>query len=127
MNAGSFPGLAALLVLCGSGSANAAEFMTGQSAPIAMEELAARLDLDASQQARIAPALQERNERLEALTGKAGASRREKLQVLREARTIQQDFISKVSPVLTKEQNAEWSQLRDETREQFSERRQRRK
>ena len=120
MNAGSFPGLAALLVLCVSVSANAAEFVTGQSAPIAMEELAARLDLDASQQARIAPAVQERNERLEALTGKAGASRREKLQVLREARTIQQDFISKVSPVLTKEQNAEWSQLRDETREQIS-------
>src|SRR5690606_17813581 len=103
------------------------ESMTGQPAPIAMEELAARLDLDAAQQARIAPALQERNERLQGVTGKAGASRREKLQVLREARTIQQDFVSKVSPVLTKEQNAEWSQLRDETREQLSERRRRSK
>jgi len=59
MNTGSFPGLAALLVLCASLPANAAESMTGQPAPIAMEELAARLDLDAAQQARIAPALQD--------------------------------------------------------------------
>ena len=125
MKAGSFPGLAALLLLCASVPAIAAESATRQPAPIAMEELADRLDLDAAQQARIAPALQERNERLQAVTAKAGTSRREKLQVLREARKIQQDFVSKVSPVLTKEQNAEWSQLRDEAREQLTERQRR--
>src|SRR5690606_4521552 len=96
MNTGLFSRLAALLVLCATVPAIAAESATRQPAPIAMEELADRLDLDAAQQARIAPALQERNERLQAVTAKAGTSRREKLQVLREARNIQQDFVSKV-------------------------------
>lgn len=95
---------------------------------IAMEEMAARLELTADQQARIAPALQTRNEGLKALAGRlaADAPRREKLKLVREGRSIQQDFVAAVTPVLTEEQNGEWKKMREETREQLAERRQRR-
>ncbi|MFO7325365.1 MAG: hypothetical protein DIU62_006595 [Pseudomonadota bacterium] len=91
---------------------------------IALEELAKRLDLTEEQQARIAPALQERNRRLQALSGKLdrGGSRREKLKVAREARDIQQEFIGKVNPVLTSGQKAEWERMRAEMRDKARER-----
>jgi hypothetical protein len=94
-------------------------------AQIAMEELATRLNLTAEQQAQIAPALEQRNTRLKAMAGEinADSSRREKLKALRQARSIQKEFVGKVSPVLTKEQAAEWEKFRDEARDRLKERR----
>jgi hypothetical protein len=110
-----------MLALCAAVAAVADE----APATVAMEELAMRLNLSAGQQAQIAPALEERNSRLRALRGEfdVGASRRQKLRALREARSIQQDFVGKVSPVLTSGQKAEWDKLRDEMREKLRERR----
>lgn len=120
--------LAAMLVVFGSVPATAADSADSMPAPIVMEDLAARLDLTADQQARIAPALQKRNEGLKALAGDLDgeASRRQKLKAAREGRAIQQEFVGKVTPVLTKEQQATWEKMRHETRAQLSERRQRR-
>ncbi len=116
--------LLAMLALCivlPRGAAAAEE----APAQIAMEELATRLNLTAEQQAQIAPALEQRNARLKAMAGEVNAdsSRREKLKALREARSIQKEFVGKVSPVLTKEQAAEWEKFRDEARDRLKERR----
>jgi hypothetical protein len=88
---------------------------------IAMEELASRLKLTTEQQAQIAPALEQRNSGLAAIAGRVGpeASAREKVKALREARSIQQEFVGKVSPLLTREQAAEWEKLRAENRERL--------
>jgi Skp family chaperone for outer membrane proteins len=93
---------------------------------VALEELVTRLELTAEQQARIAPLLQQRNDRLRALATDldADSPRRQKLKTLREARSIQQEFVSKVSPLLTSGQQAEWEALREEMREKLKERRQ---
>jgi len=119
--------VAALALTVGHGAAadEAGRELPGQ---IALEEITTRLQLTGAQQARIEPALAKRNAQLKALAGKLDddASRRAKLKVLREGRDIQQQFVAAVTPVLTKEQNAEWQKMRDETREQFAERRQRR-
>lgn len=115
----------ALTVGHGAVAEEAGRELPGQ---IALQEIATRLELTAEQQARIEPALEERNAKLKVLAGKldANASRRQKLKVLREGRDIQQQFVAAVTPVLTKEQNAEWQKMRDETRGQLAERRQRR-
>src|SRR5690606_34956928 len=118
----------AVLALAGSLPAAAADARGELPGQIASEEMAARLDLTADQQARIAPALQTRNEGLKAMAGRldADAPRREKLKLVREGRSIQQDFVAAVTPVLTQEQNAEWKKMREDTREQLAERRQQR-
>lgn len=118
----------AVLALAGSLPAAAADARGELPGQIVMEEMAARLDLTADQQARIAPALQTRNEGLKALAGRleADAPRREKLKLVREGRSIQQVFVAAVTPVLTQEQNAEWKKMREDTREQLAERRQQR-
>lgn len=91
---------------------------------MAMDELASRLDLTAEQQARIAPALEERNRKLKALAANRNpdAARREKLKSAREARAIQQEFVGKVEPVLTKEQKAQWARMREEARDRMRDR-----
>lgn len=123
-----FLAILAVLALAGSLPAAAADARGELPGQIVMEEMAARLDLTADQQARIAPALQTRNEGLKALAGRldADAPRREKLKLVREGRSIQQDFVAAVTPVLTQEQNAEWKKMREDTREQLAERRQQR-
>ena len=117
--------LLAMLALCivlPRGAAAAEEEVPGQ---IAMEELATRLNLTEEQRAQIAPALEQRNTRLKAMAGEVNAdsSRREKLKALRQARSIQKEFVGKVSPVLTREQAAEWEKFRDEARDRLKERR----
>ncbi len=119
------PALLATLFLCTALPPIAAAAADEVPAQMAMEELSSRLNLTADQQTRIAPALEERNSRLKALSGELGSdgSRRQKLKALREARSIQQNFVGKVSPMLTKEQKVEWDELRDETRDKLKERR----
>ncbi len=121
------PSSAALLIVLAMTCALPSLARTAEEQPptqVAMPELATRLQLSSEQQAQIAPALEERNNQLKALQDGLGAnaSRREKFKAMREARSIQQAFVSKVSPVLTKEQLAEWEKLREETRARMKER-----
>jgi hypothetical protein len=83
------------------------------------EELRERLALTPEQEAKIAPLVQARNEKLKALRGSSGSepSRRERLAMLKEARSIQQDFVERVEPMLTAEQKKEWAAIREEMKE----------
>lgn len=96
---------------------------------VRMPDFATRLALTPEQQQRIAPALEERNRRLAELRGALPeeASRRERLRALREARTVQQQFVEKVNPVLTEAQRAQWQAQRDAAREGARERLQQRR
>jgi hypothetical protein len=93
---------------------------------ILLDEMTTRLNLTEAQQAQIAPPLERRNKQLKSLRGdlSENASRRQKLKALRQARSIQQEFVGKVSPVLTKDQKAEWEMMREEMRDKASELRQ---
>lgn len=113
----------ALLVLLTCGSPAIAASAAGD---VLMEEMATRLQLTDAQKAEIAPPLEQRNNQLKALRDSLpeDASRRQRLKALREARSIQQEFVGKVSPVLTKEQKSEWDKMREEMRDKASELRQ---
>ena len=90
-----------------------------------MEELRARLALTTEQEAKMAPLVQARNEKLKALraSNSGDASRRERRGMLKEARSIQQDFVEQAEPMLTKEQKKEWEAIRKEMRDAAMERR----
>jgi hypothetical protein len=96
----------------------------GEVAQLAMEKLRDRLALTPDQEARIAPLVQARNQKLQALRGSmdADASRRQKRGALKEARAIQSDFVEKVEPLLTTEQKKEWEVLRKEMRDEMMQR-----
>lgn len=93
-------------------------------AQLAMEQLRERLALTADQEAKIAPLVQARNQKLQALRGSmnADASRRQKRSVLKEAREIQGEFVEKVEPILSAEQKKEWGKLRSEMRDEMMKR-----
>jgi hypothetical protein len=119
----------ALLTLCLLlATATAVPAAAAEEAPgaLALEQLVTRLELTADQQTQIAPLLQQRNDRLRALTTDldADSPRSQKRKALREARSVQQEFVSKVSPLLTSGQQAEWEKLREEMRDKLKERRQ---
>jgi hypothetical protein len=107
--------------------AHAAEVTEGQreAFQLKMEELRARLALTPDQEAKIAPLVQQRNEKLKALRASADpdASRRERFGMMKEARTIQQDFVEQVEPMLSKEQKKEWETIREEMKEAAKQRR----
>ena len=71
------------------------------------------------QEAQISPLIEARNSKLKAVRESADpkGSRREKLGVLRQVRSIQQDFVKQVEPLLSKEQKKEWERLRDEMKD----------
>jgi hypothetical protein len=89
-----------------------------------IDDLKARLNLTPDQQAKIAPLAEERRAKLEGIRGKlsSASSRKEKREVLQEAKAIQDDFAGKVEPLLTPEQQAEWQKIREETRSKMIER-----
>jgi hypothetical protein len=93
-------------------------------AEVMIDELANRLKLTDEQRARIAPALEERNDRMRELLAQreAAASRRQRIALAREARDIQQDFVGRVNPVLTSEQQVDWKRLREEMRAKLKDR-----
>jgi hypothetical protein len=125
--------LSALLVAAwiagavGAPAARAAEVTDEQrqALQVKIEELRERLALTPEQEAKIAPLVQERNEKLKALRGSLGEqpSRRERFGMLREAKGIQEAFVEQVDPLLTKEQKKEWEVIRKEMREAAKERR----
>ena len=92
-----------------------------EAAQLGMDKLRERLALTPDQEARIAPLVQARNQKLQALRGSldANASRREKRGVLKEVREIQGEFVEKVEPLLTPEQKKEWEALRKEMRDEM--------
>lgn len=114
--------IAALLALAAA-PANGGELAEKVSPEVILAELSSRLSLTPEQQAHIEPLLRERNDRILALIKglDAGASRRTQLKTLRQARSIQEEFVSGVTPVLTPEQDAEWEKLREETKDRLEE------
>jgi hypothetical protein len=91
---------------------------------VLIDELASRLNLTDEQRTRIAPALEQRNERMRDLLARRDSSARprQRIALAREAKGIQDDFVNRVNPVLTKEQQAEWKRLREEMRGRLKER-----
>jgi hypothetical protein len=115
--------LTALLFVATSGlqPAVAAEIPATQ---MNIDELTARLNLTPEQQAQIAPLAETRRSKLEGIRGKldSASSRRDKRAVLQEAKAVQDEFTSKVEPLLTAEQKSEWQKMREETRSKMKER-----
>jgi hypothetical protein len=97
---------------------------SSEVAQLGMEQLRERLALTPDQEAKIAPLVQARNQKLQALRGSmdADASRRQKRGAFKEAREIQSDFVEKVEPLLTAEQKKEWEALRKEMRDEMKQR-----
>lgn len=85
-----------------------------------IEELRSRLNLTSEQEAALGPLVQGRNARLQALRGSSDGepSRRERRALVRQARTIQEEFIGKAEPLLSKEQMREWEKIRAEMRDE---------
>ncbi|MFL6617255.1 MAG: hypothetical protein ACJ8MH_01560 [Povalibacter sp.] len=86
-----------------------------------MEELTSRLHLTPEQQEKIKPFAEQRRAKLEDIHGRMSnaASRRDKFPLMKEAKQAQDEFVSKVEPLLTPEQQGEWKKMRDEAREQM--------
>jgi periplasmic protein CpxP/Spy len=86
-----------------------------------LEQVAQRLQLTSEQRAQIGPILAEQAEKLQALRAKADGdnSRRQKRQLAKELRDVQQNFDKRITPLLNATQKAEWKKLREERREQL--------
>lgn len=124
MSIRSFFAALILAVLCIVGAPHAATAAEPDAAQLGMEQLRERLALTPDQEARIAPLVQARNQKLQALRGSmdADASRRQKRGALKEAREIQSEFVEKVEPLLTDTQKKEWEALRKEMRDEMMKR-----
>lgn len=95
-----------------------------EAVELRVEELKERLDLTPDQESRLAPIVDARNAKLRELRSNTGGdtSRRARLAALKEARKIQADFSAQIAPILTKEQQAEWAEIREEARAAAKER-----
>ena len=89
-----------------------------------VDELKERLALTPEQETQLAPIIEARNASLRELRASAGAdtSRRARMATLKKARKIQDDFSAQIAPILTKEQKAEWDEIREEVRDAAKER-----
>lgn len=118
--------LAAFLFVGANGlqPAVAADASEAPAAQMNIDELKARLNLTPEQQAQIAPLAEARRSKLEGIRGKldSASSRKDKRAVLQEAKAAQDEFTSKVEPLLTAEQKTEWQKMRAETRSKMKER-----
>jgi hypothetical protein len=96
-----------------------------EAAELRMEEIKQRLALTPEQEKQLAPIIEARNSKLRDLrSSKDGdTSRRARFAMLKEARKIQDDFNAQIEPILTKEQQKEWEEIRKEGRETAKERR----
>jgi hypothetical protein len=95
-----------------------------EAVELRIEELKERLALTPEQEARLAPIIEARNARLRELRSSTGgdASRRGRIAMLKQARKIQEDFSAQIAPILTREQQAEWEEIRKEVRAAAKER-----
>jgi hypothetical protein len=89
-----------------------------------IEQLRSRLNLTAEQQQQIEPLAAQRRARLEDIhTRMSGTtSRRDKFQLMKEAKKAQDDFVAQTEPLLTAEQRSEWKKMREEAQAQMKER-----
>jgi hypothetical protein len=86
-----------------------------------VEQLRSRLNLTPAQQQQIEPLAAERRARLEDIHARMNGAntRRDKVQLMKEAKQIQDEFVAEAEPLLTTDQRAEWKKMREETREQM--------
>jgi hypothetical protein len=89
-----------------------------------INELKARLALTPEQEASIKPLAEQRYYALQALQTKyAGdTSPKARRAMLKEAKGIQAEYVSKVEPLLTDAQKTEWKKIREEMRAELSKR-----
>lgn len=94
------------------------------SGEMTMEQLTTRLNLTPEQQAKISPYVETRRSKMQDVHSKlsANASRRDKRAALQAAKKTQDEFVRNVEPLLTAEQQAEWTKLRAEARAHMKER-----
>lgn len=85
-----------------------------------MEQLQQRLNLSEDQRARIRPILSEEATKLRDIRAKYEGqdARRSRLSRLREMRGVEQDLEKRVTPLLTKQQQAERKKIRQERRDE---------
>jgi septal ring factor EnvC (AmiA/AmiB activator) len=115
----------ALYLICIAPQSAAADESPLSPPQVTIEELRTRLNLTPQQQEQIAPLVEERKAKMEPIRAKVSstASRREKIAAFQEAKAVQDDFNSKVQPLLSQEQQAEWNKIREEMRGRMKERR----
>jgi Spy/CpxP family protein refolding chaperone len=95
-----------------------------QEAPRRVEQLQNRLQLTPEQVQKIRPILEEEAEKLREIRAKYQGStdRRSRAKMLRELQDVQQSIERRITPILTKEQQAEWKKIREERRAELRER-----
>jgi septal ring factor EnvC (AmiA/AmiB activator) len=115
----------ALYLICIAPQSAAADESPLSPPQVTIEELRTRLNLTPQQQEQIAPLVEERKAKMAPIRAKVSstASRREKIAAFQEAKAVQDDFNSKVQPLLSQEQQAEWNKIREEMRGRMKERR----
>ena len=120
----SLMGALAMSLGCALLQPSAAADSPAPAAQMSIDDLKARLALTPEQQEKIAPLAEERRSKMEAIRSKlaSATSRRDKREVMQEAKGIQEDFTSKVEPLLTPAQQTEWKKIREEMRAQMMER-----
>jgi DNA repair photolyase len=108
----------------GFGQAAADDGARREAVELRIEELKERLELTPEQESRLAPIIEARNARLRELRSSAGGdtSRRARMAALKEARKVQADFSAQIAPILTREQQDEWEEIREEVRAAAKER-----
>jgi Spy/CpxP family protein refolding chaperone len=88
-----------------------------------LEEYGKRLNLTPEQREKIRPILEAELSRVREIRDKYQTeTRRERRQMLRELRAVQEDIQKQIEPILTKEQKAEWKKIREERREELRDR-----
>jgi Spy/CpxP family protein refolding chaperone len=86
-----------------------------------LEEYQQRLNLTPSQIEQIRPILEDEAAKLREIRSKhqGDTSRRGRRSLLRELRAVQQDAQTRIDPLLTPQQRAEWTKLRAERRDEL--------
>jgi Spy/CpxP family protein refolding chaperone len=93
-------------------------------APRRVEQFQTRLNLTPEQVAQIRPILEEEAAKLREIRAKyeGSTTRRDRARMLRELRDVQQSIEKRITPILTKEQQAEWKKIREERRAELRDR-----
>lgn len=89
-----------------------------------LQELQQRLNLSPEQIERIRPILEDEAKKAREIRAKYdGDSRRSRIKLLRELRSLREDAQKRIEPILTPDQQAEWKKIRAERREEMRARR----
>jgi uncharacterized protein with von Willebrand factor type A (vWA) domain len=90
-----------------------------------LEQLQARLKLTPEQTEKLKPVLQKQFEEMRQVraNNESDTSRRGKAKMLREMKDVQDKHADEIAAVLTPEQQAEWSKIRDEAKQKSRQKR----